>query len=128
MATHVWAIEDGRLVVYEGNYSDMLEEKELRSQREVERRAGKPQRNEAPKKSQKEAIRSGKQERERQTALAALEERISSLEARLATLNEDMTSAGQAGEAQRVWELSRDYQEAEEELARAFAAWEQAAG
>ena len=131
LATHVWAIEAGRLVVYEGNYSDMLEEKALRAQRkaerEAERKTGKFPRAEAPKKDQKAASRSGKQERERQTALAALEEQISGIEARLAALNEEMTSAGQAGNGQRVWELSRDYQQAEEDLAHAFAAWEQAA-
>jgi hypothetical protein len=67
-------------------------------------------------------------ERERQVRLAALEDQIGALERRLAALNEEMTVAGQQGNGSRVWELSRDYQATENDLARAFAEWERAAG
>jgi ATP-binding cassette subfamily F protein 3 len=133
LATHVWVVENGRLTPYEGNYTDYLEEKSLRTQRAAgERRAAELRRAEKARKAQKEPVAAGpsssRLERERQVRLAALEDQIGALERRLAALNEEMTVAGQQGNGSRVWELSRDYQATENDLARAFAEWERAAG
>ena len=133
LATHVWAIEEGRLRAYEGNYSDYLEEKALQAQRAVEvRQRAQLRRAAKAKREQKEASPATRYEARRNKAreerLLALEEEISTLEKKLATLNEEMAAAGQRGDGQRVWELSRDYQATEEDLARIFAEWEKMAG
>jgi ATP-binding cassette subfamily F protein 3 len=133
LATHVWAVEGDRIVAYEGNYSDYLEEKALRAQRSADalkrddiRHAEKAKREQRG--TAVPAQRTSRQERERQTQLAELETQISALEEKLAALNEEMTVAGQKDNGQRVWAISRDYQSAEEALARAFAEWERIAG
>ncbi len=131
LATHVWAVENGRIVTYEGNYSDYQEEKALRAQRAADVRKAEEQHRAARAKkdpSTGPAPRTSRQEKERQARLVALEDRITELEAKLTALNQEMSSAGQQDNSQRVWELSRDYQTTEEDLAQAFAEWEQAAG
>jgi ATP-binding cassette subfamily F protein 3 len=132
LATNVWAVEGERIAAYEGNYSDHVEEKALRAQRDdavrkaaEQRRADKMKRETEPP---AEPQRSSRQERERQARLAVVEAQIGVLEEKLAALNTDMTSAGAQGDSQRVWELSRDYQATEEDLARAFAEWEKVGG
>lgn len=132
LATHVWAVENGRIVLYEGNYTDYQEQKALRAQRAADVcKAEERHRGAREKKEQASAgtaPRTTRQEQERQARLATLEDKIAELEQKLATLNEEMSNAGQQDNGQRVWELSRDYQSTEEDLARAFAEWEQAAG
>ena len=132
LATHVWAVENGRIVTYEGNYSDYQEEKALRTQRAADvRKAEEQHRAARAKKDQPPAgpaPRTSRQEKERQARLAALEDKITELEAKLAALNQEMSSAGQQDNSQRVWELSRDYQTTEENLAQAFAEWEKVGG
>ena len=132
LATHVWAVEGDRIAVYEGNYSDHLEEKALRAARAAQQGAGEARRAARPRKDESTTPaappRSSYHEKQRQTKLSALEEQIGELEQKLAALNDEMTSAGARGDSQRVWELSRDYQSTEEELARAFAEWEKHAG
>ncbi len=132
LATHVWIVEGERLGVYEGNYSDYMEEKRKRAEWEKEptrRRTARAEKARPPSKTGRPpASQVSRAERERLTRLASLEEQITGLEKKLAALNDEMSAAGQQGESQRVWELSRAYQASEEELARAFAEWERSAG
>jgi ATP-binding cassette subfamily F protein 3 len=120
LATQVWAIEDGKLRVYDGNFSDYEEQRG----REQEAR-GKTQ----EARGKKQETRGRKQEAgsKRQVAKAReLEEDIAVLEARLAALGEELVAASTAQDVESLQELALEYQRVDEELQRLLAQWTEA--
>jgi len=119
LATHVWAIEDRALAVYEGGYTQYVMQKREREQRLQESKASedkgtkvdKGRRKEERDKQQQEMQR--KAAREKEGRLAELEANIAGLEARLEQLGRELEMAGVSGAVMRVYELGREYAEVE---------------
>jgi len=130
LATHLWVIEDGRLVVHVGNYSDYLEEKARESstfqvsgstlpgKREVIQAQPATRKRQAKQPSPVSATRQ----------IAVLEEEITALEDRLDDLGQEIEQASSAQDVARVRELGQEYATVEEQLGRSLAAWEKVAG
>jgi len=126
LATHLWVVEDGRLVVHVGNYTDYLEEK----------KAGESSTDRVPSstfqvpRSTKRRVSQAKQPSPASAArqIAVLEEEITALEDRLDDLGQEIEQASSAQDVARVRELGEEYAAVEEQLGRSLAAWEKAAG
>jgi len=133
LATHLWVVEDGRLVVHVGNYTDYLEERQAgRSMFQVSSSTLPGKREVVP--AQPAASRKRQARRDRQPSpasaarqIAALEEEITALEDRLDDLGQEIEQASSAQDVARVQELGEEYAAVEEQLGRSLAAWEKAA-
>jgi ATP-binding cassette subfamily F protein 3 len=112
LATHVWAIEDGALVAYEGNYTDYLAQRV-----EKEREQGKVARGVVTKARAAKATQDG--ERQRQKRIAELETEITLLETRVAELSRQIETAAPG----KVGELGEEYIRVEQELHRRLDEW-----
>ena len=125
LATHLWVVEDGRLVVHVGNYTDYLEEK----------KAGESSTGRVPSSTFQVPLsrqRRASQPKQPSPASAArqiatLEEEITVLEDRLDDLGQEIEQASSAQDVARVRELGEEYAAVEEQLGRSLAAWEKVA-
>jgi ATP-binding cassette subfamily F protein 3 len=90
LATHVWAIEDNRLVAYEGNYSEFIAQRD-----EAKLRADAEARNavQAVKDKSKAKAAPDKHEKQRQKRIAELEAAIAEHETRLSELTRQIEIA-----------------------------------
>jgi len=122
LATHVWALRDGKLHVYEGGYAAYLEARQREKAAEAEGRkaAGTPPRRKRRERGERRARRVQEMRAEQ---AAALERQIEELEARLAALERELTAASQAREVAKVQELGLAYQQAETQLQQLLDAW-----
>lgn len=121
LATHVWAIEDGRLWAFKEGYegyrqwvAQRLEQRQAPRKTEVE-----PERErerEARQVAEREAARRARRH-------AELEEMIAQLEARRAQLEAQLAVASERQEVERVRQLGAEYTGVETELDTLFAAW-----
>jgi ATP-binding cassette subfamily F protein 3 len=127
VATRVWEIEDGRLYQFLGNYSDAMRQKARQGlSGTVVSMSVAP----APAKPEPEPAasprRSGPESESRlQKRLQSTEREISKLESRLNELSDAVAIAGIDGDYERLDQLSQDYAEAEGQLERAYASWEE---
>jgi ATP-binding cassette subfamily F protein 3 len=112
LATHVWAIEDGTLVTYEGNYTDYAAQRI-----EKDRRVSKAVRGTLTKVRQAKAAQDG--ERKRQKRIAELETEITLLETRIVELSRQIEAAPPA----RVGALGEEYTRVERDLHRRLNEW-----
>jgi len=134
LATQLWVVEDGRLVVHAGNYTDYLEERQARESSTFQvSRSTLPGKREVAS-AQPAASRKRQISRDRQPSLAsaarqiaALEEEITALEDRLDDLSQGIEQASSAQDVAKVRELGEEYAAVEEQLGRSLAAWEKAA-
>ncbi|MCX2726848.1 ABC-F family ATP-binding cassette domain-containing protein [Thermomicrobium sp. 4228-Ro] len=118
LATAVWAIEDGRLAVSLGNYSDYQRATQRQSSLLPEERPA-HQRQTVPAPSRR--TRSPRQiERE----LAQAERAIEELEARLRQLADDLDEATARQDVEAVAELGATYERLQAEIDQAYAHWE----
>ena len=124
LATHVWALRDGRLHVYQGRYQEYL------AAREQEKAAGAEAAKAAEAPSEQDwrerarAERRARRAQEKQAGqIAALEQQIEEQEARLAALEEELALASQRREVARVEELGLAYQQAQAQLQHLLEAW-----
>jgi len=122
IATKIWAIEDGKVSVHLGNYTDY--------QRAIGRRpeAAKPEPAPVAVAAQPEP----KKERPRQVsdsrlqkALAQSERDIARLEGKLNELSDAMTVAGIDGDADAVGRLGAEYERTQTELDEVYQRWEE---
>jgi ATP-binding cassette subfamily F protein 3 len=131
LATHLWVVEDGRLVVHVGNYTDYLEEKKAResSTFQVSSSTLPGKREVAPAQPATRRKRQAKQPPPTSATrqIATLEEEITALEDRLDDLGQEIERASSAQDVARVRELGEEYAAVEEQLGRSLAAWEKAA-
>ncbi len=122
LATQVWVIADGRLHVYEGNYSDYVAARQQASRKTDSD-------NSALTESQKQRQVLRKQRRQRreqekrQQEAAALEAHIHALEAELEQLGKQLTSASQAMQLDEVQRLGAEYAQKEETLHQLMEKW-----
>ena len=132
LATQVWAVRPGEMMVFEGPYREYVAARQGQASTMplITATAGADERGEA---RQEEAGPQAEQGGERQTRLsayqrarqaAALEKRIDGLEVRLVELSGEIGEASTAGDAERVRELGEQYARAEAELEAALAEWE----
>ncbi|MBI5563344.1 MAG: ABC-F family ATP-binding cassette domain-containing protein [Chloroflexi bacterium] len=113
LATHVWAIEDNRIVVYDGNYSEFsVARTAARAKAEVKPEPQKPV--QAPIKSKPD-----KAEKQRQKRAADLESAISELETRLTELSRQLEHA----KPDQVAALGTDYTKAEQQMQALIDEW-----
>ncbi len=120
LATQVWAIEDGELRVYDGNYSDYEEQKR-------KEQGARSKKQEAGGKKQ-EAGGKGQEAKDKGQTVSAeeLEDDIASLEAQLAALSEELVAASTAQDIESLRELGSAYHQVDEELQRLLARWAEA--
>jgi ATP-binding cassette subfamily F protein 3 len=129
LATHLWVIEDRRLAIYEGGYTQYVE----RRAKNVERRAksteggrrGDEKTKRAAKKNTQTLRRSSQRATEKQ--VVELEADIAALEARLQELSRELEAAGVSSAVARVHELGREYAEVERQLHERLNEWSQIA-
>jgi ATP-binding cassette subfamily F protein 3 len=131
LATQIWALERDpaggtRMSLFRGSYDAWVE-----ARQEAERARDKQQKEQQQKAKTQgrgqdasaNASAAKKIERERQARLEQAEQRIATLEQQLNTLSADIQKAG--SNYARVRELSLQYQQAEQDLAAAWAALEE---
>jgi ATP-binding cassette subfamily F protein 3 len=129
IATQVWSIEDGRLRVFPGNYSQyqaiLAEEAEV-----AEAPANGNQRSESQ--LQREQAREERRRRrateQRLEDAQRLEELIAGLEARLQALTEELGRASEAQQLERVQALGVEYQAVDQRLHQLLEEWSALAG
>jgi len=115
LATHVWAIEDNRLVAYEGNYSEFIaqrEEAKLRSDTGVR-----------TAKDKKAKPAADKNEKQRQKRIAELEAAIADHETRLSELSRQLETA----KPDKVAALGSEYTHLEQEMQALVDEWTEVA-
>jgi len=124
LATHVWALRDGRLHIYKGGYRAYRaardEEKAALTERAKAAAATRTddwrERGRAERRARKEAEKRAQQ-------LAALERQIEEQEAMLTTMGEALATASRAKEVDRVEALGLEYQEAQAHLQQLLDTW-----
>ncbi|RME82286.1 MAG: ABC transporter ATP-binding protein [Caldilineae bacterium] len=123
IATQVWAIEEGRMRAYEGNYTAYVKA------REEEKLAARSGKDEARTVAQQERARSREERRRRrqqekraQEALA-VEARIQQLENELLEIGQALELASQALQLDEVQRLGDRYASVEQELNRLIESW-----
>ena len=120
LATEVWAIENGHLRVYEGNYQEYLVQKQaeaaaLRERTEMERRA------ERQRQRQPAAARGERDEREQ--SMEDLEADIAYLEETLRELEGSLAQASAEQDLDRVRAFDVEYKRLCADLERLIAEW-----
>ncbi len=116
LATHVWAIEDGALIAYEGNYTDYAAQRVAKDPKPGRAAKGAFTKARAARAAQDE-------ERRRQKRAAELETEITLLETRIAELSRQI----QAAAPEAVGALGEEYTRVERDLHRRLDEWEEIA-
>ncbi|HLF25545.1 MAG TPA: ABC-F family ATP-binding cassette domain-containing protein [Anaerolineae bacterium] len=112
LATHVWAIEDKALIVYEGNYTDYAAQRV-----EKERKQGRAIKGAITK--VREAKAAQDEERKRQKRAAELETAITLLETRIAELTRQIETAA----PDKIGALGEEYTRVEHALHQRLNEW-----
>lgn len=115
LATQVWELRDGQLIVFQGTYQELLAERER--QAEASRQA-----KVATKPTPQPKV--ANEEKKRAEALARLEAEIDELETALQQVGHDVQAAVEAKDFERVRILSQTYDATQAELERLLAEWE----
>jgi ATP-binding cassette subfamily F protein 3 len=120
LATHVWAIEDNRIVAYEGNYSEFIAQRE-----DAKLRAGAAARatTQPAKDKNKTSIAPDKNEKQRQKRIAELEVAIAEHETRLSELSRQLETA----KPDKVAALGSEYTRLEQEMQALVDEWAEVA-
>jgi len=118
LATQVWLIEDGRLRVYEGNYSDYVEQAR---QEALQVQATHPAPRAKPK-AQK-VPGDGASPQQAQARRQELEAEIERLEERLSSLAGELELASRAQHVNRLYDLGQEYALLEQELQQRLDEW-----
>jgi ATP-binding cassette subfamily F protein 3 len=135
IANRVWNIEDGTIVTYLGNYSDMQRKRAADAQADGKAAEPAPARPEPKPEpvqqpsptSSRQAVRANDRAlREAQKRLGAVERQVSKLEERLNTISDALTRAGIDGNVGRVTQLGQEYEAIQEQLEQAYTAWNEA--
>jgi ATP-binding cassette subfamily F protein 3 len=122
LATQIWSLEEGRLEVFKGSWSEYVAWKEEASRFKVQDSKPGAQASNPNLKSALKNLKS--EERQRAAWLAEVERTIAALEARLVELTRDLEQAGSGGEVARVRALGEEYAQVEAELAAHLSEWE----
>jgi len=122
VATHTLSLEDGDAVMRSGGYADLIALREAATDEDA------PPARSAPKakKRDDQAARKGGNGRAARE-VSKIEARIATLEQQLAELGAEVEAAGVAGDVDLVVELGERHRQLEEDLAYALAEWEERA-
>jgi len=123
LATQVWEIQDGKLRVFLGSYSEYKARIALR-RADPEVVTQKPKRKQVKKPSSKEKKRDRYQERKRLEALRKLEEDIETLEAKLKAVEQELLDASHRSDGQSIAQLGVDQKRLTQVLDECYAEWE----
>lgn len=130
LANRVWAIEDGRVATYLGNYSEMLDHRARTAAAEAAgqsigetRRKGSQSRSNGVSRSRGYQRLLDRQIRDTQRALEAAEQRVGELEERINRLSDDLARASADQDVETLARLGREYEAAQQELEQAYATW-----
>ncbi len=125
VATKVWEVDQGKIAVYPGGYSDY---RQAREQAQVAVEAARPTETAAPRMAPQRAEERarGKEQRKVQAELRRLEDTITRLEERKRDL-EQVLADPETYRGPRGRELTAEYQAVERELERLYVEWEAAA-
>jgi len=122
LATQIWAVEEGRLRVYEGNYTEYLEQQ--RAEQEIRPSSGaRPRGNDDGRDERAEMKRREVAARKQLEEVNELEQTIASLEQQLNHLSRRLSAASERQQLDQVRELGVDYSQMESELNRLMARW-----
>jgi len=121
LATHVWAIEDGRLNVYRGSYSDYAARVAALATQRQEREAA--ERRLSPR-STPEARAAQRAEKRRQERLGELESEIERLEGQIAAVEARLAACTQEADLESVRVLGAEHAALSEALENAYREWE----
>ena len=132
LATHLWVIQDGKLAIQEGGYTQYSTQKRERELKAKERdkqddTLSDKERKQLEKEKREQDLRR-KAAREKEKHLAELETNIAALEKRLKELSHELEAAGVSGTLARVHELGRAYADVEGQLYDRMAEWSDVAG
>lgn len=120
LATQVWELREGRLVVFPGPYAEFVTARQeadaAAKQHAVEQRVEARRGQNGDRQSKIEA-------RRRERALAEMEEAIHGLERRLAQLEHDLQSASHAQDLTKIQQLSAAYADTQSTLEESMEAW-----
>ena len=120
LATHVWAIEDNRIVAYEGNYSEFVTQREdVRLHSDTAAKSATP----AAKEKSKIKPAPDKGEKLRQKRIAELEAAITEHETRLS----DLTRQIETAKPDKVAALGNEYARVEQEMQALVDQWAEVA-
>jgi ATP-binding cassette subfamily F protein 3 len=122
LATQVWAVENCRLVVVEGNYTAFQQWQRAQTiQDEVGRVAeAKPAARRIGGEDERMALRLARQREQRR---AGLEEEIQHLETRLSSLTTELEQATESQRLDRLYELGHEYADVQEKLQQSLDEW-----
>ncbi len=123
VATQVWAVEDGRVHVYPGNYSQYLEQHARAG--EVKSEAVPPAKKRTPeeRRLEQERRRAESMARQHEARRGELEAQIEQLETRLSAVTRELEIASQSQRVDRVYDLGREYQDLHERLQQYLEDW-----
>jgi ATP-binding cassette subfamily F protein 3 len=122
LATQVWAIRDGALHVYKGNYQEYLARRqaEMAAQREEAERARRAERLE---RQRAETERRAGAREPTEHDLDTLEDEIAHMERELDELEHGMAQASAEGDLDRVRALDVEYKKVQADLERTIGEW-----
>jgi ATP-binding cassette, subfamily F, member 3 len=124
LATQIWAVEEGRLRVYEGNYTEYLEQQ--REEQEVRPSVGARPRGNDDARGRDERAEMKRREaaaRKQVEEVNEVEQSIASLEQQLSYLSRRLSAASERQQLDQVRELGVEYSRMESELNRLMARW-----
>ncbi|MEA3345252.1 MAG: hypothetical protein U9Q78_03260 [Chloroflexota bacterium] len=119
LATQVWAIEEEKLIVHRGNYSDYQVKR--RVQQEAEQPTPAP--SAAPR--QRKPADGDKEARERVQRAVALEQEIGELEAELRELEQELNLASRNRQVEELHRRGREYEAVQGRLQELMEEWAQ---
>jgi ATP-binding cassette subfamily F protein 3 len=125
LATHIWAIEDGELYRFKGNYTAYLADRQQRALEEAAKEAQSA--SETPHEERARRRSAQREARQRAERLGELEHEIEQIEETMDELTRRISRASAAQDVGRVHELGVEYQVLEKALARNMQEWERLA-
>ncbi len=124
VATHIWAIDDGRVRCIPGGWEAFSAWRESRRNGnggKIQQQKTKQDRKDEYRQSRKQANLQQRLKRR----IEELEAEIETVEAEIAKLNDEISAAGEAGDTDRVGQLCREYPAREARLEALWNEWEQ---
>ena len=125
LATQIWAMQPGKMTVFEGSYREFLRAREAQRQAAAQTQTAAPaSRAQARPATERANDRPRLSPYQRQRRLEAVEARIQELDEQLAALTEQIGQASQQQAVERVRELGEQYAATEAALQAAMEEWE----
>lgn len=128
VATHIWAIDDGQVYRIHGGWEAYLNWRQQRRQQTVTTQNPEQQQAQQEKEQRKtdykEARKRANLLQRLQRRHQQLEEEIDQTETRLAEVNDEISTAGESGDMQRIEELGKEYEKLNAHLQQLWHEWE----